>query len=501
MTTSASRTAPAASANETPSAFADSGTMRVSIDELHVAARRAGRQPGNETPDGSATDHHDSIAKVEAGVPYAVQRRLQVGGEHCPLRRNINRHDVDRRGRHDVARLMRMQGEDDAARQVRRPAFDTADAGIAVLDRSGKLTLLKRRAHACPLALRHAATEHERLGAAADSAEQRLHDDLVLRWGSKAVAANLATARFDDPERARLVGHAPTFSCGTRAVTMTASSPHVNDQVSAAASARTSSFERDPDRRVVPRRHSSAGAGCRLLDDERRRLHQEMSAVFRRRSDRGRRPRQPPSSLSSLWRREFRHASARCASRQALPASSARRRRSYRLAGGRDRRRRGSARRCRWMAGAPGRDRPSSFGARFDMETDAAFILILSVLVWQHGKAGAWVLGMRPDALRCSSRLDGCCPGWRLRCDRRCAERASPSVSSSVSVQRSLPVVKRRSATSSRRITLAVLSGRLPLTSRGFGAARPGPVPVVGRGPALWTRRSDLRFLSGAGSR
>ena len=35
----------------------------------------------------------------------------------------------------------------------------------------------------------------------------------------------------------------------------------------------------------------------------------------------------------------------------------------------------------------------SSFGARFDMETDAAFILILSVLVWQHGKAGVWVLG------------------------------------------------------------------------------------------------------------
>jgi phosphatidylglycerophosphate synthase len=34
----------------------------------------------------------------------------------------------------------------------------------------------------------------------------------------------------------------------------------------------------------------------------------------------------------------------------------------------------------------------SSFGARFDMETDAAFILILAALVWQHGKAGAWVL-------------------------------------------------------------------------------------------------------------
>jgi phosphatidylglycerophosphate synthase len=34
----------------------------------------------------------------------------------------------------------------------------------------------------------------------------------------------------------------------------------------------------------------------------------------------------------------------------------------------------------------------SPFGARFDMETDAAFILVLSLLVWQHGKAGAWVL-------------------------------------------------------------------------------------------------------------
>jgi len=34
----------------------------------------------------------------------------------------------------------------------------------------------------------------------------------------------------------------------------------------------------------------------------------------------------------------------------------------------------------------------SEFGARFDMETDAALILVLSILVWQHEKAGAWVL-------------------------------------------------------------------------------------------------------------
>lgn len=34
----------------------------------------------------------------------------------------------------------------------------------------------------------------------------------------------------------------------------------------------------------------------------------------------------------------------------------------------------------------------SAFGARFDMETDAAFILVLCVLVWQAGQTGPWVL-------------------------------------------------------------------------------------------------------------
>ena len=34
----------------------------------------------------------------------------------------------------------------------------------------------------------------------------------------------------------------------------------------------------------------------------------------------------------------------------------------------------------------------SEFGARFDMETDALLILVLSALVWQHEKAGVWVL-------------------------------------------------------------------------------------------------------------
>lgn len=34
----------------------------------------------------------------------------------------------------------------------------------------------------------------------------------------------------------------------------------------------------------------------------------------------------------------------------------------------------------------------STFGARFDMEVDAVLLLLLSILVWQSGQTGAWVL-------------------------------------------------------------------------------------------------------------
>jgi phosphatidylglycerophosphate synthase len=43
-----------------------------------------------------------------------------------------------------------------------------------------------------------------------------------------------------------------------------------------------------------------------------------------------------------------------------------------------------------WLARRTGM--MSEFGARFDMETDAFFILVLSILTWRHGKAGPWVL-------------------------------------------------------------------------------------------------------------
>lgn len=43
-----------------------------------------------------------------------------------------------------------------------------------------------------------------------------------------------------------------------------------------------------------------------------------------------------------------------------------------------------------WLARRSGR--ATAFGARFDMETDALLILVLSVLAWRWGKAGWWVM-------------------------------------------------------------------------------------------------------------
>ena len=45
-----------------------------------------------------------------------------------------------------------------------------------------------------------------------------------------------------------------------------------------------------------------------------------------------------------------------------------------------------------WIARSTGT--ASVFGARFDMETDAFLILVLSALVWQTGKTGAWILAI-----------------------------------------------------------------------------------------------------------
>ncbi len=46
----------------------------------------------------------------------------------------------------------------------------------------------------------------------------------------------------------------------------------------------------------------------------------------------------------------------------------------------------------------------SDFGARFDMEVDALLVMVLSILAWQFGKAGPWVLRVGTLAIWLSRR-------------------------------------------------------------------------------------------------
>ena len=101
-------------------------------------------------------------------------------------------------------RLMREQREHRAASQVVGAVLDDADVQVAVLDGSGEVALLERRAHALVLARGNLAAEDDRLGAAADAGVDRAHEHLTgLRMPELRGAEGPATGRLH-PECRRL---------------------------------------------------------------------------------------------------------------------------------------------------------------------------------------------------------------------------------------------------------------------------------------------------------
>jgi hypothetical protein len=87
-------------------------------------------------------------------------------------------------------------------------ALDASNARVTVFDRRWKLAFLERRAHARALALRYTSREHERLRPTADSTEERLHHDVILRGVTQYLVAYLSPAGRDYPERSRVIAHA-----------------------------------------------------------------------------------------------------------------------------------------------------------------------------------------------------------------------------------------------------------------------------------------------------
>ena len=201
---------PAASsgrAKSTPSAAATSARAGFDVDERDVrtpgnrASRRATQQPTIPAPTTATRSPTSGAASHRR-----VDGRLHGAGEHRARRWHVIRHDHHGPGRHHVGGLVRVQAEDGAAAQLRRPLLDDADVEVAVLDRPREVALLERRAHRRVLAGRDAAAEHECLGAPAHPRSQRAHEHLVrarqpqrVRGGSRRRRARAARRRVRPP--------------------------------------------------------------------------------------------------------------------------------------------------------------------------------------------------------------------------------------------------------------------------------------------------------------
>src|SRR5262249_55477203 len=149
----------------------------------------------------ASADDDDTVADVRPGIPRGIDRRLEIGGEDGPSRRDGVREYVHRTRRHVKAGLMGVEREDAASAQERGAFFDNADVRVAVFDRRWKLSGLERRAHPLVFTLRYASFEHRELGAPAHAGVQRPDGDITIPSGRQPLFTNLAAPRGGDPKR------------------------------------------------------------------------------------------------------------------------------------------------------------------------------------------------------------------------------------------------------------------------------------------------------------
>jgi phosphatidylglycerophosphate synthase len=119
---------------------------------------------------------------------------------------------------------------------------------------------------------------------------------------------------------------------------------------------------------------------------------------------------------------------------------------------------------------ARSRNETSKFGARFDMETDALLILVLAALVWQHGKAGAWILAA--GLLRYAFVAAGSLAPW---------------------LGAALPPSRRRQAVCVVQI-VTLLGALVPVVVQPWSAA----LALAGLAALVWSFALDVRWLARA---
>ena len=98
-----------------PERRGDRRLARVDVDQLDRGSRHAREQRRGERADHAGADHRDPVADPGRRIPEAVERGLQVGGQHRARVRHGVRHRHHGARRHDVAILVRIEAEDPPA--------------------------------------------------------------------------------------------------------------------------------------------------------------------------------------------------------------------------------------------------------------------------------------------------------------------------------------------------------------------------------------------------
>ena len=199
--------ASAGSAKSTPSAAATSARPASTSTSVTRIGGEAAQQACDAATDHPGADDGDPVAQQRCGVPEGVHGGLDRAGEDGTGGRHVLRHDGHRAGRHHVGGLVRVEAEHRAAAQLGGSLLHGADVQIAVLDRPREVPLLERSPHRGVLVRRHAAPEHQRLGAAADPRPQGAHHHVVPSRLGQRDRPDLAEARRAEPERLRIDLH------------------------------------------------------------------------------------------------------------------------------------------------------------------------------------------------------------------------------------------------------------------------------------------------------
>ena len=171
MTTSASRSDSGGAAKARPNDRATTLAMGIHVDRGDGRARYLGTQPPRQQPDDAGAHDADRVANGRSRVPRNRHGRLHVGGQHRPARGHVVRNRDDAIARHTVDVLMGKETEDPTPPDASWVAVveHVTDTGVAVLDRPGKLALLKRRPHRVILRGRHLPPEYQRFRPPADA--------------------------------------------------------------------------------------------------------------------------------------------------------------------------------------------------------------------------------------------------------------------------------------------------------------------------------------------